>query len=42
MEHQIRELRKQRDLSEEDLAEISGVPLEIIRDLEIGITDVSV
>ena len=41
MDLQIRENREQRNLTKEDLAEISGVPLEIVRDIEIGICDVS-
>ena len=42
MDLPIREMRKHRNLSQQDLADLVGVPLEIVRDIEVGVEDVSV
>ncbi len=42
MDFPIRELRNHHYLSRQDLADLSGVPLEIVRDIEAGVEDVSV
>lgn len=44
MDLPFQELRKLRELcclTQEDLAELSGVPLAIVRDIEAGVMDVS-
>jgi len=38
---QIRDLRERRDLTLQDLADLAGVPLEIVQDVEIGVQEVS-
>ena len=40
MQLTICELRKQRNLTQEEIAGISGVPIEIVQDIEAGIYDV--
>jgi hypothetical protein len=40
MQLPICELCKKRNLTQEDIAEISGVPIEIVQDIEAGICDV--
>ena len=37
---QIQDLRKHQDLTLQDLANMAGVPLEIVRDIEIGVLEV--
>ncbi len=41
MRPSFRELRELCCLTQEDLAELSGVPLAIVRDIEVGVKDVS-
>ncbi len=41
MGHQIRELRKQRGLSQKRLARLAGLSLEIVRDIESGVREVA-
>lgn len=41
MELPFREMREQRGLSQQDLADLSGIPLEIVRDIEAGVQEVS-
>ncbi len=36
------EMREHRNLTQQDLADLAGVPLEIVRDIEVGVEDVSV
>ncbi len=38
----FREMREHRNLTQQDLADLAGVPLEIVRDIEVGVEDVSV
>jgi len=38
---QIRDLRERRDLTLQNLADLAGVPLEIVQDVEIGVQEVS-
>jgi transcriptional regulator with XRE-family HTH domain len=37
---QIKDLRECRDLTLQDLADLAGVPLEIVQDVEIGVQEV--
>jgi transcriptional regulator with XRE-family HTH domain len=41
MDLPFREMREQRGLSQQDLADLSGIPLEILRDIEAGVQEVS-
>ena len=41
MELPFREMREHRHLSQHDLADLAGIPLEIVRDIEAGVEDVS-
>ena len=36
------ELREHRNLTQQDLADLARIPLEIIQDIEAGVEDVSV
>ncbi len=38
----FREMREHRNLTQQDLADLAGVPLEIVQDIEAGVEDVSV
>ncbi len=42
MDLPFREMREHRNLTQQDLADLAGVPLEIVRDIEVGVEDVSV
>ena len=42
MDLPFREMREHRNLTQQDLADLAGVPLEIVRDIEAGVEDVSV
>jgi predicted transcriptional regulator len=35
-------MREHRNLTQQDLADLAGVPLEIVQDIEAGVEDVSV
>ncbi len=37
---QIQDLRKHQDLTLQDLADMAGIPLEILRDIELGVLEV--
>ncbi len=41
MELPFREMRAVRKLSQQDVADLSGIPIDIVRDIEVGIEDVS-
>ena len=41
MDLSIREMREHRNLTQQDLADLAGVPLEIVQDIEAGVEDVS-
>ncbi len=41
MELPFREMREHRHLSQQEVASLSGIPLEIVRDIEAGVEDVS-
>ncbi len=38
----FREMREHRNLTQRDLADLAGVPLEIVQDIEAGVEEVSV
>lgn len=40
MDMPYREMRTRRHLSLEDVADLAGVPLEIVRDIEAGVEEV--
>ncbi len=42
MDLPFRELREHRNLTQQDLADLAGLPLEIVQDIEAGEKDVSV
>ena len=42
MDLPFREMREHRNLTQQVLADFAGVPLEIVRDIEVGVEDVSV
>ncbi len=42
MDLPFREMRENRNLTQQDLANLAGVPLEIVREIEVGVEDVSV
>ena len=37
---QIKDLRESHDLTQQGLADLAGVPLEIVRDIEVGVLEV--
>ncbi len=41
MDLPFREMRDNRNLSQQDLADLSGIPFDIVRDIEAGVEDVS-
>ena len=41
MELPFQEMRALKKLSQQDLADLSGVPIDIVRDIEAGIEDIS-
>ncbi len=42
MDLPFREMREHRNLTQQDLADLAGVPLEIVQDIEAGVEDVGV
>lgn len=42
MDLPFRMMREHRNLTQQDLADLAGVPVEIVRDIEVGVEDVSV
>ena len=41
MDLPFREMREHRHLSQQDVADLSGIPFDIVRDIEAGVEDVS-
>lgn len=41
MDLPFREMRDHRHLSQQDLADLSGIPFDLVRDIEAGVEDVS-